>query len=80
MERYCSYETWIQPSWSVSYRLNTSVNLCGETRGSGKYKHVFNTRFYVEWMMNYEGFNQTYWIATMNETVNKLSFSLVSKL
>lgn len=30
MDKYCSYETWIQPSWSVSYRLNTSVNLCGK--------------------------------------------------
>lgn len=29
IDKYCSYETWIQPSWSVSYRLNTSVNLCG---------------------------------------------------
>lgn len=28
MDRYCSYDTWIQPSWSVSYCLNTSVNLC----------------------------------------------------
>lgn len=32
MERYCSYETWIQPSWSVSYRRNTSVNLWRWTR------------------------------------------------
>lgn len=30
MDKYCSYETWIQPSWSVSYRLNTSVSLCGK--------------------------------------------------
>lgn len=28
MDKYCSYETWIQPSWSVSYRLKMSVNLC----------------------------------------------------
>lgn len=28
MDRYCSYDTWTQPSWSVSYCLKTSVNLC----------------------------------------------------
>lgn len=35
IDKYCSYETWIQPSWSVSYRLNTSVNLCGQRKGGG---------------------------------------------
>lgn len=32
MDKYCSYETWIQPSWSVSYRLKISVNLCGNSK------------------------------------------------
>lgn len=32
MDKYCSYETWIQPSWSVSYLLKISVNLCGEKK------------------------------------------------